>query len=319
MITDWDELLRERRRFELAQYADSTNLTRSVQIKAYLEFCEKFSPRIQPYPCDSEQICLYVCYLARRLTFCSIRNYISALSNHLKDLDLPPVDYSNHSIKKLLMGVKRLKGDSRKQASPLLPENLLRLFGGMTGSYAHTSVRAAMLVSFRALLRKGHVTYSDNVLLRKDIVFHEWGMMLMITRSKTNQYRERIHYIPVSKVRGNSLCAVFWTSLHFKQCPAPPEAVAFRLPRRGHSVPMTYGFYSQVIKLMCVNAALDEHEFSSHSLRRGGATFLRMCGATIQDIKERGDWKSNAVFEYLKLSVSERLDMDMRFALYLST
>ena len=257
--------------------------------------------------------------MARRLSFSSIRNYLSALNNHLKDLGYPPIKYEDYAIKKVLMGVKRIKGDMKKQAAPLLPDKLLQLFSHLTDSYAHTAVRAAMLVCFRALLRKSHVTVSDVKLERRDVVFHDWGMMISVSKSKTNQFRDRIHLIPIALVKGNSLCAVFWTKLHFKQCPAPPEAAAFRLPRRGHSIPMSYSYYMQVIKCMCSMSGLNQHEFSSHSLRRGGATYLRMCGASIDEIKERGDWKSNAVYQYLKLSIAERLDMDMRFALYLST
>ena len=290
-----------------------------MQIRAYLSFCEQFASRLDPYPCDSEQICFYICFLARRLSYSSIRNYLSALNNHLKDLDHPPVDYGSYAIKKLLMGIRRVKGDMKKQASPLLPDNLIKLFSNLTNSFAHTAVRAAMLVCFRALLRKSHVTNSSVNLTRGDVVFHEWGMMLRVSKSKTNQFRDRVHLIPITLVKGDALCAVYWTKLHFKQCPAPIEAAAFRLPRRGNAVPMSYAYYMQVIKIMCARSGLNVVEFSSHSLRRGGATFLRMCGASMEEIKERGDWKSEAVCQYLKLSVAERMDMDMRVALYLTT
>ena len=52
-------------------------------------------------------------------------------------------------------------------------------------------------------------------------------------------------------------------------------------------------------------------DFSSHSLRRGGATFLRLCESTEDEVKERGDWKSDCVKMYLKASVLEKLTLDM--------
>ena len=70
---------------------------------------------------------------------------------------------------------------------------------------------------------------------------------------------------------------------------------------------------------MCLRAGLDASKFSTHSLRRGGATFMRMSGASLQEIRERGDWKSGAVHEYLKLSLTERLSVDMKVALCLDT
>ena len=51
----------------------------------------------------------------------------------------------------------------------------------------------------------------------------------------------------------------------------------------------------------------------------GGATFLRLCGVTLEEIKERRDWRSDCVCQYLKSSLVERLTMDMRVAVLLDT
>ena len=292
---------------------------RSTQVKAYLSFCEVFEDEVCPYPCDAEQVCFYMTFLARRLCFSSIRNYLSGLNNHLKDLGCTPIDYGNHYIKKCLGGIKRIKGNEVKQAAPLLPLELLRLFTVLQPSRGHTAVRAAMLVSFRALLRKAHVTDSDSPLKRGDIEFHQWGMMIHVRKSKTNQYRQRVHRIPVANVANRELCAVYWVRRHIAQCPAPLDAQAFRMPRAGHSVPLSYTFYSAVLKMACAAVGLPQGEFSSHSLRRGGATFLRLCGASLEEVQERGDWRSDCVKQYLKASVVERLTMDMWVAMLLET
>ena len=120
-------------------------------------------------------------------------------------------------------------------------------------------------------------------------------------------------------VTNKKLCAAYWVRRHLEQCPAPLDAQAFRIPRAGCSIPLPYGFYSSVLKLACAAVGLPPGEFSSHSLRRGGATFLRLCGASLEEIKERGDWKSDCVRQYLKASIVERLTMDMRVAVLLDT
>ena len=317
--SDWEELRGERREFERQHYANSTIAVRSTQVKAYLEFCELFEDEVWPYPCDAEQVCFYMTFLARRLCFSSIRNYLSGLNNHLKDLGCPPIDYGNHFIRKCMGGIRRIKGEEVKQAAPLLPLELVRLFTVFQPSRGHTAVRAAMLLSFRALLRKAHVTKSDASLTRGDLEFHQWGVMVCVRKSKTNQYRQRVHRIPVTKVANKKLCAVYWTLKHFEQCPAPLDALAFRIPRAGHSIPLPYSFYSAVLHLACSAVGLPPGEFSSHSLRRGGATFLRLCGAGMEEIKERGDWKSECVRQYLKASLVEKLTLDMRVSLILDT
>ena len=182
----------------------------------------------------------------------------------------------------------------------------------------HTAVRAAMLLSFRALLRKCHVTSSDSALVRSDFVFRRWGMLVNVRRSKTIQFRERVLSIPVAAVDDPALCAVYWVRRHFRDTPAGQGEHAFRIRSRGVSVSMPYPFYLGAIKYLSARADLRPGSFTSHSLRRGGATYLRMCGATIVEIKERGDWRSDAVFEYLKSLLSERLALDLRVAMMLA-
>ena len=68
---------------------------------------------------------------------------------------------------------------------------------------------------------------------------------------------------------------------------------------------------------MCPRWLEPQQLCNAQSNKGGGGTFLRLCGASILEIKERGDWKSDAVFEYLKASLQERLSRDMRVAMML--
>ena len=318
MIPDWDRLRGECSAYQEAHYAESTKRTRSVQVRAYLEFCEIFGDRLMPYPCDADQVCLYMSFLARRLCFNSIKQYLSALNNHLKDVGASPIPYGDHGIKKCMAGIRRVLGDSTKQAPPLLPAQLLRLFTYMYLTGGHIALRAAMLLSFRALLRKCHVTNSESTLLRSDFTFSRWGMIVRVRRSKTIQFRERVHTIPVACVANPALCAVYWVQRHFRDAPGGEGDHAFLIRSRGRLVSMPYTFYLSSIKYLSDRARLHPGNFSTHSLRRGGATFLRLCGATILEIKERGDWRSDAVFEYLKASLPERLALDLRVSAILA-
>ena len=288
-------------------------------MRAYLYFCELFQDSVQPYPCGSTQVCMYMTFLARRLCYSSIRQYLSGLNNHLRELGCEAIDYKDHKVKSCMTGIRRSLGDAPRQAPPLLPKHLLSVFAVMRDSPGHVCVRAAMLVSFRALLRKAHVTESDCTLERRDFRFYRWGMMLTIRRSKTIQFRERVHRVPVAYVEETRLCAVTWVREHFRQAPAPGSSGAFRMPRGRGSTVLTYAYYMAAIKCLTERAVMEPGQFSTHSLRRGGATFLRMCGASIQEIKERGDWRSDAVYEYLQASLLERLTLDMRVAAILGT
>ena len=51
-----------------------------------------------------------------------------------------------------------------------------------------------------------------------------------------------------------------------------------------------------MLKYFGEKVGLDPSNLSLHSLRREGCTYLAMCGATLEEIKTKGDWASDAVF-----------------------
>ncbi len=52
---------------------------------------------------------------------------------------------------------------------------------------------------------------------------------------------------------------------------------------------------------------LSARDYGTHSLRRGGATWLFLSGVPVPTIKLLGDWKSDCVEQYLRPDVSDRL------------
>ena len=317
-LLGWNLLQQEAKTYTKARYSKSSKVTRSRQIAAYLDFCSAFPEYLSPYPCSPHQVCLYISFLARKLKFTSIRNYLSGLNDHLLSLNLKGIDYTNYEFKSCMSGIRLTLGVGSRQAEPLLPANLLAMFLNMFDTLGHTAVRAAMLLSFRGLLRKSHVTNSAFALRRRDFTFSSWGMSIEIIRSKTIAYGQPSLCLPIVKLENSRLCAVHWTKTHFHQCPAPDDAQAFRMPKNGNSVPLEYDFYLKVIKMLCLKAGLDPKLFSSHSLRRGGATYLSMVGLPIDQIKARGNWASNAVYLYIKKPFSSKLSQDRKVAKFLN-
>lgn len=143
--------------------------------------------------------------------------------------------------------------------------------------------------------------------------------MVWVRKYKTNRFRKRIHKFSVAEVSNKELCAVFWVRRHLEQYLAPADAKALRMLRSGHSVPLSYHYHTAVLKSACMAAGMHPGEFSTHSLRQGGASVLRLCGSTEEEVKERRDCKSDCVKLYLKSSVIERLILDMRVAALLGT
>lgn len=196
----------------------------------------------------------------------------------------------------------------------MLPGMILSIFSLLTVNPGHVAWRAALLCCFRGLLRKCQVTMSDSTLRRQDFVFYSWGMIITIRKTKTIQFRQRKLQIPIAKCKDKRLCAVYWTDRHFRELPSTSDSLAFRIPHGSGSSPLTYNLYEKTLKVFVARAGMNPADFSSHSLRRGGCTYLSMCGATLEELRTRGDWSSDTIFAYLKTPITHRIVHDMRVA-----
>ena len=296
-------------------YSCNSRVTRSMQIRKYLAFVDKFGGILSPVPCSPEQLTLYITWLSKTLKYSSILNYLSALNFFLKSEGAEQIEYDNFRVKSVLGGVKRSLGCMIRQAAPLLPSHLKEMFKSMSNSVGHLAIKVALLLSFRGLLRKSQVTLSDSMLLRSDFKFYDWGLLINVRRSKTIQFKERELLIPIVYVDPPELCAAHWCyELFIRTNPLPGEG-AVRVPGpNGGFEPLTYQAYQATLKYFCAIIGLDPELFSSHSLRRGGCTFLAMQGATIAEIRTRGDWSSESVYDYIKLPLSERIILDAKVA-----
>ena len=100
--------------------------------------------------------------------------------------------------------------------------------------------------------------------------------------------------------------------------PTAPDSPTFLIPAPGdRSTPLTYSVYQQMLKFFGELTGLEVDCLLSHSLRCGGCAFLALCGASLEEIRSRVDWKSEAVFAYLKTSMKVRILNNMRVAEWL--
>ena len=251
--------------FQRKAYAPNPILARKSQVKKYLEIVALFCPNYSPIPCDANQAVLYATWLARSFKYSSIMNYLSGLNYYLHQHGCEDLDYSDFVLECTLQGIKRTLGNALRQAIPILPSMLRSIFSFLRDSPGHNAWRAAILCCFRGLLRKSQVTQSDASLRQKDFQFCSWGLLINIRKCKMIQFRERSLMIHITRCPDRSLCA-------------KGNEVAFRIPAEGGSAPLTYFLYQKMLKLFGGKAGYDPNLLSSHSLKRGGCTFLSLCG-----------------------------------------
>lgn len=257
-------------------------------------------------PCSIQLCCMYIAYMSRTFRYVTIVNYVSAVRGLHRWYGYPPPPTDSYMINATLAGARRLLGDTQFSSDPLLPKHLKRILSTLNVTKDDDLVFwCAVVLAFRGLLRKSAVCKGPHNLRRCDIEFFQWGIIISIRHSKTIQFRERTHRVPVSRV-GGPLCAVTWLETMFTRLCVTPELPLFGLHKKNVYAPITYAWFAQRLRVAVEAAGLDG-KYTSHSLRRGGATALSMVGVPLHQIQRIGDWKSMSVLIYLASPLDYRI------------
>lgn len=290
-------------------FAVSTNKTRRSQWKKYREFTERW--KIQYIPMVPHNVCRFLYEASQDLCYSSLNNYVSGL-NLLSKLNDGCDLRQDFGIHLMLMGLKRLKGDTVKPKEPLLPEDLKKIFQEVNlNNHLEASVWIGVLFCFRTLLRKCHVFTSPDLdvhlLSRENIRFESWGLIAGVPTSKTNQFRQRTFEAPVT-TSNSDLCLVSQLRLYWSRFGGTKF---WPVVSDKEGKPISYSLALKKLKKWCKSAGILK-DVGFHSLRRGAASHMYSLGVPIHDIKVEGDWQSMAVLLYLSTSMSHRVEIDSR-------
>ena len=308
-------LITRQRALQDAAWAASTRAARSSQLDCYKRFCILYS--LDPFPCGSDQACLYASFLCDFMSPSSVTNYLSALWAHHRLLGLP-THQDDFRLRQTLRGIHRLGRPGRKPRHPLSLEDLHAIFLLINTYYPPDLVFwAAVSLAFRGLLRKSHYTPSSHTLHWRDLSLYPDHLVLLVPSSKTNQFGLRPHRIVLNSSPGSFICPVFWLS-ELARVQHPMESdVIFHLPIPGGLTPMEYSWFNDRLKHLSSLVGLSPVTVSSHSLRHGGASFMASLGSPMLDIRARGGWSSSAIYSYLNHTVGALRAQDTRVATHL--
>ena len=294
-----------------AAWADNTKKCRNSQWKNFYEFCGRL--KLCPLPASPQTVVRFLVFKARSCKYSTINNYLSAISTLHKYYGYPAEFRESYMVQLVLEGLKSQLGTAVSQKDPLTPKELLMMFKIVSSPQDHV-MWAAVVFSFRTLLRKSNVLpeskhdINDKVVIRRDIEFVHWGMIVHVRATKTLKYRERTLRIPVCTVKDSPLCAVSALRKHFHDCPAPGDSPIFVF-HNGSLV--LYSHVMGFLKRLSALIGKDPDSVGLHSLRRSGAQFLHQIGVPLEDIKSVGDWSSWAVLMYLISPFERKVDIDM--------
>jgi hypothetical protein len=263
----------------------------------------------------TEVLMSFICYLSGWLKHSTIKGYLSAVRHlHVVQGRADPVQ-GRERLRLQLRGVRRSQGDLRLVMKPITQE-MLRwarrvYFTNLAGSQYQRTLWAALLAAFYGLLRcseyapKGvaafdpsrQLTQADNLSVdRPGTAPFE---VLFIGRSKADPFG-RGQAVVVGST-GDDICPVGAIRAMRRGQPRwlPGDAPLFWTA----SGPLRREAVVRAVKAMAIGTGRVAADYSSHSLRRGGASALWAQGYSREQIMVLGRWRSDAY----RLYVSEPL------------
>lgn len=311
----------ESKRYIRNTFAKSTQASYRSHLKAYLRFCLYFD--FVPVPATQQCLVCYVTYLARSLAPSSIQNYINIIRILHEDNDLPNPMAKNFELSNLLKGIARLNGSPPKQMLPMTCEILWSIKLKLDfANPADVSFWAICTTGFFGFLRKASMlpkamkNHGTDCLLRSDVVINNIKKCTVIVRkTKTIQCGERVLKIPYCADPGQPLCPVTALFKLFTVAPQDPNLPLFSYLHEGGWSCWTQERFVSRLRELLSKTGIDAKQYSGHSFRRGGASLGFRLGMSICEIKQRGDWQSDAVEKYIVLDDEQEFHVAKRLVL----
>jgi hypothetical protein len=265
----------------------------------------------------------YISFLARSSVHSTVRNHLNGVRVFFESRGYPDPLKNCRKITDVQDGIKRKKPGGKKQKMPCTIQMLsiaVSLCNTNTGFGA--ALAAAITIGFFAFLRKANLvpkTLSceatgdeDKALEAHNVYVDKKSGLLWIrlTHTKTIQFGEREVIVPIAAMPNRNYDPVKLWMNHCKinrVGQQPKGSPAFSYPdEAGNTRALTYVAVAGLLKAAATKLGLNPSKFSSHSLRRGGATFAAISKVPASIIKAIGDWRSNAYEEYIKLAMNVR-------------
>ena len=288
-------------RFLHASLAPSTTSTYRSAWASYNTFC--MSVGALPYPCQQILLLFYVTYLARRVSYSTIKVYLAAIQFHSYWLGHDTKLAEMHQLFYALRGIRRQDNISHRRPPrrPITLHHLSLLF-----QFINNHVKLA----FSGMLRSSEYTSpsiscfdSDSTLLITDISFTADNNLALIhiKQSKTDLFKAG--------------CSLRVSRAHIGPCPVT-SLLAYLEYHRYHSGPL-YRFHGgafltrRLIADFLQQALPLLSNLNTHSFRIGGASAAASAESGIQIL---GRWKSDAYRRYIRLSDTTVSDMTQRIS-----
>ena len=312
-------LIHRLRHTKQAAFAKSTVTNLRTQWKAYLSFT--VMARINPLPITVKKMCLFAQHLSLRVRSpATVVNYLSGLRSVMQLAGSSAPSIAEPQIKLTIRGLKRTMHHKVRRALPMDPQLLKKIHSLLDHNNSfHAVFWLYCVLSFLLFCRKSNLipnsarAFNPNKqLLWSDISFSSQAVVVDIKWSKTNQFGDKQVTVPLLANPKSELCPVSAIRQVISLVPPIKTHSPFIFKTGTSHQLLTYPLMQSTLRVILAILGKDPTKYSSHSFRRGGATFAHVIGMKGQDIQILGGWASECYKLYLHSTVQGRVKLAKR-------
>ncbi|GBU16510.1 MAG: integrase [Methylobacterium sp. CG08_land_8_20_14_0_20_71_15] len=261
--------------------------------RAYLSDIDHFAGWGGVIPSSAETVARYLADCAGTLRIATLKRRLASITKAHAAIGAPtPV--SDEIVRATLRGIRRSRSVPRKEAKPLLREELFAVLDGMGTATRDVRDRALLLIGFAGGFRRSELVGLDHA----DIEPVRQGIVIHLRRSKTDQAGEgRRVGIPHGRTRHGPVQALDrWITLSCRT-----RGPLFSPITRGGSVGaerLSGEAVSVIVKRRVAAVGIDPNSYSGHSLRAGFATSAAQIGVPSWKIRAQTGHASDAMLAH---------------------
>ena len=295
-------------------YAQSSANNFRREWTSFINFC--LAHALVIYPPEVMNIARYLTVCLDKITAHStLMNKVSAI---LRFYTLSGYKVkADHPILQLLTRASRRElSTSARPKAPIEPGHIILIKQMLDGANPlHILFYVALNIQFFTCVRKSNLlppsvkAYSPfHHLSRGDLHFVPGALIVTLPWTKTIQGKEDILTLSIAEAPGSILDPVGEYKNFVLRFPVPSKTVpAFSIIDSAKVTVLTQQMYIDLLKHFLGRLGLPIESFSSHSIRRGSATWMWQSGVENRLIKFQGGWKSQCFERYISVMHKDRL------------
>ena len=304
-----NRLLSEAQQWLDAHRVPSTDRTYGTYDKQFAEHCVE--ENVARFPAKPATVVTFVKKLVnKKLTISTVGVALSAIAAEYKPHDdiTSPTD----------SGLVRIAREvARREAKPAgtgkLPIPIEYLVGFATVCIENQMLGSLevflVIIMMAAFLRESEAAALDEADVWLERIEDDEVLFVYVGKSKTDQER-RGHTIVVGKAEHHrTICPIDWYKIAVA---SRPNSKKFFCRPDGKAL-LAADPNKILKKLLLTRPEVDASLYGSHSLRKKGCTAAAAAGVELTLLKRHGNWKSDAIFTYIKNSIQERLSVSRSF------